>query len=111
MAYIYFVILLLFLVPYSLLITWQLYTLVQSSSLLLKRESEDSAASELPSSLRSLMFRRQWFDALQLLELQVFIPNNTQVSYFYAVGVIYNNMHESDLSELYFTHSLSKKEV
>jgi len=115
MSYFYCIILLFFLLLYSLLITWQLYNFIiliffsNRSNILRVKQIPDTKlgnSGELFYSLKKLSSKKSWFDSLLLLESQLSLPIDIKHSYFNAVGVIYNKMNQDDLAELYFLCSL-----
>ena len=112
MPYFYLIILLFFLFLYSLLITWQLYKLTSlnifNRTLLVKQVNQTNVfkITELFLSLKKLSSRGLWFDSLLLLESQSSLSIEMKCRYFNAVGVIYQQMKQSDLAELYFLSAL-----
>ena len=115
MPYFYLIILLFFLSLYSLLITGQLYQFTSlnifNRILPVKQvnQADSLTITKLFLSLKKLSSKGLWFDCLLLLELQSSLPIETRCSYFNAVGVIYQNMKQSDLAELYFLSALVEK--
>ena len=112
MPYIYFSILLVFLFAYSFFMTWQLFNFIRVEIFLNRIFSEElvySTSEQLSVLLRALFLTKQWFKALILLETQKFLLIKEEYYYLNIFGVIYQNMQDYDLAQLYYLKSLDKK--
>lgn len=112
MPYIYFSILLVFLFAYSSFMTWQLFNFIRVEIFLNRIFSEElvySTSEEFSALLRILFITKQWFRALILLEAQKFLLIKEEYYYLNIFGVIYQNMQDYDLAQLYYLKSLDKK--
>nr|YP_009502048.1 hypothetical protein [Porolithon onkodes]ASB29650.1 hypothetical protein [Porolithon onkodes] len=110
MPYLYFFILLMFLLSFSLFITFQLYKicifeLFAKNKILENMESRD--INQLFAYVKYLLHKKRWLRAIYLLESQVTIPLTRMHEYFNIIGFVYDKMNQYYLAELYYKVSLS----
>ena len=112
MPYLYFLFLLLFLLLFALFLTFQLYKLFKFELFFnneVSRFEENVDINQFFSSIRYLLYKKRWFQLLNLLESQKRIPLKNMAEYFNVVGFIYYRMNQYYLAELYYKVSLSYK--
>lgn len=112
MPYIYFLVLLIFLVLYSLFITVQLYKFIKLELFFKKSLLKNIGLyniDQLFIVLRVLSSKRLWFTSIRVVEEQKDIVRKEIHRYFNAVGFIYYNMQKYDLAKLYYLKSLNEK--
>lgn len=111
LPYIYFVFMLLFLIPLSVFVVSQLLCLIKVSIDLynLSRFKSDILSSHtgLFSILRLLTDRRLWFDSIKLMELNRSSSQLQMHKYFNALGFVYYSMQKYDLAKFYYLQSLA----
>lgn len=113
MPYIYFSVLLVFLVLYSVFITFQVYKLISlelSFKKIVLKKIDSNNMDQLFNTLRILLYKRLWLKAIKLLEYPKNVPQISIHKYFNAVGFVYYSMEKYDLAKLYYLRSLSKKD-
>lgn len=111
MPYIYCSVLLLLLFPYSFFITWQLYRWTVFELSVQKKylnKLGSYSTDEFFYVLKVLSRKRMWLNSLRLAESHTNIPVKKQHYYFNFLGVIYQQMKEYDLAQLYYLMSLEK---
>lgn len=112
MPYIYFLVLLVFLVIYSLFITVQLYKFIKLELFFKKKLLKNIGPyniDQLFIVLRVLSFKKLWFTSIRVVEEQKDVVRKEVHRYFNAVGFIYYNMQKYDLAKLYYLKSLNEK--
>ena len=112
MPYIYFLVLLVFLVLYSLFITVQLYKFIKLELFFKKKLLKNIGPyniDQLFIVLRVLSFKKLWFTSIRVVEEQKDVVRKEVHRYFNAVGFIYYNMQKYDLAKLYYLKSLNEK--
>lgn len=112
MPYIYFLVLLVFLVLYSLFITVQLYKFIKLELFFKKKLLRNIASysiDQLFIVLRVLSSKKLWFTSIRVVEEQKDVARKEIHRYFNAVGFIYYNMQKYDLAKLYYLKSLNEK--
>lgn len=111
--YIYFIFMLIFLIPFFILISFQLLQLIKFEfylNHLNKIDFDTYSLDQLFNLLKVLLKKKQWLNAINLMESKKNISIENMHKYFNAVGYIYDNMNEYNLASLYYLKSLSFKE-
>ena len=99
-----------FLLLFSLFITFQLYKLLRFELFAKNARLENLERwdmNQLFTYVKYLLYKKRWFQALHLLESQVTIPSTRMHEYFNIIGFIYDKMNQYYLAELYYKVSLS----
>ena len=112
MPYLYFLVLLIFLLLFALFLTFQFYKLV-TFEFFVKNERlssvENVEINHFFYFIKCLLYKKCWFQLLELLESQVKIPLKNRSESFNVVGFTYYKMNQYHLAELYYRISLSYK--
>lgn len=112
MPYTYFLVLLIFLVLYSLFITSQIYKFIKFELFFkqcILKNIDPCSIDQLFIILRVLSYKKLWFTSIRVVEKQEKIAPDCIHRYFNAVGFIYYSMQKYDLAKLYYLKSLNKK--
>lgn len=111
--YIYFILILLFLIPFSFLVSLQLFQLIKFELYLndLKQiDSDDYSVEQLFNLLTILVKKKLWLTSINLMESKNNIPNKNIHQYFNSIGYLYDSMSKYNLAILYYLKALSFKD-
>ena len=110
---VYFLLILIFLFPLSLVITSQLFKIVLREvnlCILYEDNKANYTFNELFVLLKAFINKRLWFKSLELLEENHNILVGNMHQYFNAIGFIYYNMSQYNLAQLYYLKAVNLKE-
>jgi len=111
--YIYFILILIFLIPFSFLVSLQLFQLIKFELYLndLKQiDSKDYSMDELFNLLKILVKKKLWLTSINLMESKKNISSENIHKYFNSIGYLYDSMDKYNLAILYYLKALSFKD-
>lgn len=109
---IYFLLVLTFLFPLFILITYQLVKIILREItlyFLYKRRETNYTFNQLVTVLKMLVDKSLWFESIKLLEVNQSIPMKSMHQYFNFIGFIYYCMRQYDLAQLYYLKAINLK--
>nr|YP_007878159.1 conserved hypothetical plastid protein [Calliarthron tuberculosum]AGA63770.1 conserved hypothetical plastid protein [Calliarthron tuberculosum] len=112
MPNLYFILLVIFLMPFSLIMTWQILQLILLESnyfKLCKKKTIDLSIDQLFVFVKILIKKRLWFKSLKLLESLEDVDLSYRHKYFNIFGFIYYKIEQYNLAKKYYLKSLYLK--
>jgi len=111
--YLYFILILLFLIPFSVLVSLQLFQLIKfelSFNELKQIDSDNYSMDQLFNLLTILLKKQLWLNSIHLMESRKNIPSKNIHQYFNSIGYLYDSMDQYNLAILYYLKALSSQE-
>lgn len=108
--YTYFFLILLFLIPFSFLVSVQLFQLIKFELYfydLNQIDSDDYSMDQLFYLLKILLKKKLWLTSINLMESKKNIFNENIHKYFNSIGYLYDSMDKHNLAILYYLKALS----
>jgi len=111
--YLYFILILLFLIPFAFFISVQLFQLIKFELYfndLKQIDSDDYSIDQLFNLLKILVKKKLWLTCINLMESKKNIPSQNIHQYFNSIGYLYDSMGKYNLAILYYLKALSFKD-
>jgi len=99
--YLYFILILLLLIPFSFLVSLQLFKLIKSELSFNELKQTDNYSMDQLFNLLTILLKKQlWLNSIHLMESRKNIPSKNIHQYFNSIGYLYDSMDQYNLAIL-----------